>query len=215
MAEAVDLFFELCQSLENAGEDTADGARSGSETIERINLALLALGKLTDIAADWVIVVQVLQMTHGALGCTNTCDFARNFVCQDGQEITLAADVQSCAAGFLNLSVLPAACEYGTDCDDCGPRATLAATVVYPFALKLVAVSVAVAGSSIELIAGYLKWRLMQQASAKDQGGGIAYMPLLPLPFPPVASTRSPYMRRVSAVASSGSGPAAALLRRT
>ena len=86
------------------------------ETIERINLALLALGKLTDIAADWVIVVQVLQMTHGALGCTNTCEFARNFVCQDGQELTLAADVQSCAAGCFgssspvgNLSVLPAA----------------------------------------------------------------------------------------------------------
>ena len=84
-----------------------------------------ALGKLTDIAADWAIVHQVFKVTLGSSGCSNSCEYSGNAVCQDGEQITPAAQVcytgsrtgYGCASA--NLSVLPASCKYGTDCDDC------------------------------------------------------------------------------------------------
>ena len=69
MAEALDILFDVCRFLEtHAGIADEKGARSASRTVERINLALLALGKATDLIADWVIVVQVFKLTHGASG---------------------------------------------------------------------------------------------------------------------------------------------------
>ena len=97
MAEALDILFDLCRFFEtSSGFEDEEGTKSRSRNLERFNLALLAFGKATDLAADWVIVWQVFKLTHGSSGCTNTCEFARNFVCQDGQNITRAAEAQSC-----------------------------------------------------------------------------------------------------------------------
>ena len=159
MAEALDVLFDVSKFLEahGGGEEAVAGSRSGSKTVERINLTLLALGKATDLVADWVIMAMVLRLTHGASGCTNACEYARNWVCQDGEGVTPASSV--------------------TLCDDCGPRPSLAAATVYPLALQLIAVAIALAGTAIELLAGYLKVRLMLDAREKEAGSGtIAYM---------------------------------------
>lgn len=174
MAEAVDVLVETCRFVEsNVEEDSAVKSRhEGSKTIERINLITLAIGKLADLAADWILVWQVYQVLEAVSGCTDTCQYAGNWVCQDGvglfKELS-ASEVSETMAlkqhGYClssNLSVLPQVCEYGTDCSDCGPRPPLNAdTSDFPDTIKIVAWSIAIAGTSIELIAASLKFRLV------------------------------------------------------
>ena len=167
MAEALDVLFESFKFIENKAEHDEDNTRSRSAAVERINLCLLALGKTADLIADWVIVRQVFMVALAVSGCTNTCEFAGNFVCQDGEQLTIGS---ACPG---NASILPASCDYGTDCDDCGPRAPIAASAVYPWALKGLAICIALAGTGIEAYAGYRKYALMREANDKSYSANV------------------------------------------
>ena len=149
----------------SGGEEVQEGTRSRG-WLERVNFIFLGLGKIADIAVDWVMYRELaFTMIAEVTGCTNTCEGARNFVCQDGESITstsAALGIHACSAAG-NFSVLPAACAYGTDCDDCGPRAPLVERLAFPEGLALAALVIAIAGTSIELVAGYLKARLIKE----------------------------------------------------
>ena len=168
MAECIDIIIALSGHFNAAASNSSDtrSDKDGKKRIDFINLCCLTLGKAGDIAADWVIVFQVFAVVAMVPGCVNTCEYARNFVCQDGLDVigTVAEIAQTCtgtiASGICsghNISILPASCDYGTDCDDCGPRAPLAPTEEYSASLKLIALLIAVAGTSVELLAMVLK----------------------------------------------------------
>ena len=188
MAEAIDVLVETSRFVESNVEDSPTDVKSrhgGSKTIERINLIALAIGKFADLVADWVLVWQVYRVLEAVSGCTDACEFAGNWVCQDGVGLSksLASGVTSlmtkppggndnsyCLGS--NISVLPQACEYGTDCSDCGPRPPLNhGDSQFPTTIKLVAWSIAIAGTLIELIAAFLKFRLVCTTSS-----GIVYI---------------------------------------
>lgn len=135
--------------------------RGGKSVIHKINLWVLFLGKVAGVAADWVIVVVVLKIVNDAMsGCSDSCSFSGNSVCQDGHDLTtpssLLCEGHPCHG---NLSVLPAVCDYGTDCSDCGPRPPLDATAS-PDLIRVVALLVALAGTSVEVWAGARKFAL-------------------------------------------------------
>ena len=93
MAEGADLVFDLLREAGNAGQLGPVGTKSANKNVERLNLFFLFLGKLLDLVADWVIVVQVFSKSAPVSGCTNTCEFASNFVCQDGHDVTSISDI--------------------------------------------------------------------------------------------------------------------------
>ena len=177
MAEAIEILVETCGFREsNVAEDDAAKSREGSKTIERINLITLAVGKFADLAADWILVWQVYRVLEAVSGCTDTCEHAGNWVCQDGvglskdsgtaSLLTMRPDDGYCLRS--NLSVLPQVCENGTDCSDCGPRPPLGEGASdFPLAVKAAAWVIAIAGTSIELIAVFLKFRLACGASSR------------------------------------------------
>ena len=163
MAEAIDVLVESCGFMESKVEDSGP-RREGSRIIERINLIVLALGKSADLAADWILVWQVYRVLEAISGCTDTCEHAGNWVCQDGEGLLsdLIAAGESpmtqhrgggyCLSGNQNLSVLPQVCQYGTDCSDCGPRPPLnEGTSDFPTTIKVMAWSIAITGTCIEL----------------------------------------------------------------
>ena len=77
MSEVWDLIFEMLREAGNAGIGTHESnTKSTSKNVERLNLLFLFIGKLVDLVADWVIVVQVFSKSAPVSGCTNTCEFA-------------------------------------------------------------------------------------------------------------------------------------------
>ena len=96
MAEALDVLFDSFKFIESKAEHDEHNTRSRSAAVERINLCLLALGKTADLIADWVIVRQVFMVALAVSGCTNTCEFAGNFVCQDGEQLTIGSACSIC-----------------------------------------------------------------------------------------------------------------------
>jgi ribosomal protein L13E len=188
MAEAIDVLVEACRFMESNVDDAPTDVKSrhgGSKIIERINLIALAVGKFADLVADWVLVWQVYRVLEAVSGCTDACEFSGNWVCQDGVglsknlpqsgAVSLMTKRPGMGDGYClssNISVLPQACEYGTDCSDCGPRPPLnQGTSDFPMTIKLIAWSIAIAGTSIELIAASLKFRLVCTTSS-----GIVYI---------------------------------------
>ena len=167
MAECIDIIIALSGHFDAAASNSSDtkSDKDGKKRIDFVNLCCLTLGKVGDIAADWVIVFQVFAVAAMVPGRVNTCEYARNFVCQDGLDVigTVAEIAQTCTgttaseSAWPQYSILPASCDYGTDCDDCGPRAPLAPTEEYSASLKLIALLIAVAGTSVELLAMVLK----------------------------------------------------------
>ena len=94
MAEAWDLVFEMASGAGGAGVMTqAAGTKFENRNVERLNLLFLAVGKLMDLVVDWVLVVQVFSLSAPVSGCTDTCEYANNFVCQDGLNVTSLTDV--------------------------------------------------------------------------------------------------------------------------
>ena len=169
MAEAFDVLFDVLHSAEDAAQDGENGSVSGSQNVERFNLSCLAAGKLLDLAADWAIVVNVLAVSLAISGCVNTCKYSSDFICQDGAgKTTTSSDIASCYRHATldllclggNLTMEDSVCDYGTDCEDCGPREPLASSPIYPIALKCVAIVVALLGTGIEVYAGYRKLHL-------------------------------------------------------
>ena len=105
MAEGIDVLIALSGHFDAAASNSSDtkSDKDGKKRIDFVNLCCLTLGKVGDIAADWVIVFQVFAVVAMVPGCVNTCEYARNFVCQDGIDVldTVAEMAQTCTTGTI------------------------------------------------------------------------------------------------------------------
>ena len=156
---------ELCSAAEDQIVVVAESAQKDAKKWGKL---VIALTKALDILADYVLVEMVYTTTDGFDGCSNECEYARNGVCQDG--VKLERDWIVCGfAKTCSSSVEPAACSYGADCRDCGPREPLG-DETFSQTIRLIAWAIAIVATLVEVWAGYKQWLLLYKEKEKLSG---------------------------------------------
>ena len=149
MAEIVDLIADFFASWTDAAPETSDENTKSlvprtDKALERFTLLALVVGKAADIAADWFIVGKVLSdpfVTTRAL--TVLAAAALNMTSLGPGEKLVSTTVQETSSTGITSST----------------EHTLWTTSAFPVALQALAITIAVCGTSIELLAGAMKAR--------------------------------------------------------